>query len=337
MSKIYIPEGYKSSLDLAQTQFFIKEIKDIFQYSLARNLDLLRVSAPMFVRTTTGMNDNLSGVEKPVSFKVKENNSESNVEIVHSLAKWKRFALGRYKIPSYKGIYADMNAIRAFEEFDNTHSIYVDQWDWEKVILEKDRSEEYLKETVKTIYDTLLQLEGHLRIKILNYEKILPDEITFIKSQELEDLYPNLDPEEREKEFAREKGAIFVMQIGDTLNSGIKHGDRSPDYDDWKLNGDLIVWNPILNDALELSSMGIRVTPEILMEQLTKSNSLDRVHQDYHQKLLNNELPLTIGGGIGQSRLCMYFLQKAHIGEVQVSIWPQEVMDECEENGIILL
>lgn len=337
MSKIYIPEGYKSSLDLAQTQFFIKEIKDIFQYSLARNLDLLRVSAPMFVRTTTGMNDNLSGVEKPVSFKVKENNSESNVEIVHSLAKWKRFALGRYKIPSYKGIYADMNAIRSFEEFDNTHSIYVDQWDWEKVILEKDRSEEYLKETVKTIYDTLLQLEGHLRIKILNYEKILPDEITFIKSQELEDLYPNLDPEEREKEFAREKGAIFVMQIGDTLNSGIKHGDRSPDYDDWKLNGDLIVWNPILNDALELSSMGIRVTPEILMEQLTKSNSLDRVHQDYHQKLLNNELPLTIGGGIGQSRLCMYFLQKAHIGEVQVSIWPQEVMDECEENGIILL
>lgn len=230
-----------------------------------------------------------------------------------------------------------MNAIRSFEEFDNTHSIYVDQWDWEKVILEKDRSEEYLKETVKTIYDTLLQLEGHLRIKILNYEKILPDEITFIKSQELEDLYPNLDPEEREKEFAREKGAIFVMQIGDTLNSGIKHGDRSPDYDDWKLNGDLIVWNPILNDALELSSMGIRVTPEILMEQLTKSNSLDRVHQDYHQKLLNNELPLTIGGGIGQSRLCMYFLQKAHIGEVQVSIWPQEVMDECEENGIILL
>ena len=337
MSKIYIPEGYKSSLDLAQTQFFIKEIKDIFQYSLARNLDLLRVSAPMFVRTTTGMNDNLSGVEKPVSFKVKENNSESNVEIVHSLAKWKRFALGRYKIPSYKGIYADMNAIRSFEEFDNTHSIYVDQWDWEKVILEKDRSEEYLKETVKTIYDTLLQLEGHLRIKILNYEKILPDEITFIKSQELEDLYPNLDPEEREKEFAREKRAIFVMQIGDTLNSGIKHGDRSPDYDDWKLNGDLIVWNPILNDALELSSMGIRVTPEILMEQLTKSNSLDRVHQDYHQKLLNNELPLTIGGGIGQSRLCMYFLQKAHIGEVQVSIWPQEVMDECEENGIILL
>ncbi|MCT1795741.1 aspartate--ammonia ligase [Helcococcus kunzii] len=337
MSKLYIPKGYQSSLDLAQTQYFIKEIKEVFQYTLARSLDLLRVSAPMFVRTTTGINDNLSGVEKPVSFKVKENNSEANVEIVHSLAKWKRFALGRYKIPTYKGIYADMNAIRAFEEFDNTHSIYVDQWDWERVILEKDRTEDYLKETVNTIYEALLHLEEHLRIKINDYKKLLPERISFIKSQELEDMYPNLSPEEREKSYAKEKGAIFVMQIGDTLKSGTRHGDRSPDYDDWKLNGDLIVWNPILDDALELSSMGIRVTPEILMEQLTKSNSLDRVHQDYHKKLLNNELPLTIGGGIGQSRLCMFFLQKAHIGEVQVSIWPQEVMDECEENGIILL
>lgn len=337
MSRIFIPKDYKSSLDLAQTQYFIKEIKDFFQYALSRNLDLLRVSAPMFVRTATGMNDNLSGIENAVSFKVKENNSESNIEIVHSLAKWKRYALGRYKIPLHKGIYADMNAIRAFEEFDNTHSIYVDQWDWEKVIDENDRSEEYLKDTVKIIYSTLLDLENHLMIKIKDYKRILPKEITFIKSQDLENLYPNFSPEEREKTYAKEKGAIFIMQIGDKLKSGNKHGERSPDYDDWKLNGDIIVWNPILDNALELSSMGIRVTPQSLLEQLEKSNTLNRINQDYHKKLLNNELPLTIGGGIGQSRLCMFFLQKAHIGEVQVSIWPKEVMDICEENGIILL
>lgn len=335
--KITIPQDYKSSLDLVQTQYFIKEIKSFFQYALSKNLDLLRVSAPMFVRSATGLNDNLSGHEQAVSFYINEDNSETKLEIVHSLAKWKRDALKRYNFKMHKGLYADMNAIRSFETFDNTHSIYVDQWDWEKIISPHDRNFDYLKETVNTIFETLKDLENHLSYKIPDYKKLLPNEVSFITSQELEDLYPNLTPEQREREYSKEKGAIFIMQIGDYLKSGVKHGDRSPDYDDWKLNGDLILWNPILDDAIEISSMGIRVTPESLMEQLEKSNSLDRVERDYHKKLLNNELPLTIGGGIGQSRLCMYFLQKAHIGEVQVSVWPKEVMDICEKNGIILL
>lgn len=337
MTNIKIPKGYKSSLDLVQTQYFIKEIKDFFQYALSRNLDLLRVSAPMFVRADTGLNDNLSGVEKAVSFDIKEENGLAKLEIVHSLAKWKRDALKRYNFKMYKGLYADMNAIRAFEEFDNTHSIYVDQWDWEKIISEEDRNQEFLIMIVNTIFDTMKDLETHLCIKIPNYKKLLPEKMSFITSQELEDLYPLLSPEEREKAYAKEHKAIFVMQIGDTLKSGIKHGDRSPDYDDWKLNGDIIVWNPILEDALELSSMGIRVTPESLSYQLQKSGTINRSNQDYHKKLLNGELPLTIGGGIGQSRLCMFFLQKAHIGEVQVSVWPKEVIDICEKNEIILL
>lgn len=335
--KLIIPEGYESSLDLGQTQFLIKEIKDFFQNSLAKNLDLLRVSAPLFVRADTGLNDNLSGTEEAVNFSIKENGQDTRLEIVHSLAKWKRDALARYKIPKYKGIYADMNAIRAFEEFDNTHSLYVDQWDWEKVIDDNDRNEGYLKEIVEIIFDTLKELEDYVRIRVDDHKKLLPEKISFVTAQELEDLYPDLSPEEREREFSKIHKAIFIMKIGDKLKSGKKHGDRAPDYDDWNLNGDIIVHNPILDDALELSSMGIRVSPQTLKDQLEKSDNFDRSNLDYHKNLLSGKLPYSIGGGIGQSRLCMFFLQKAHIGEVQVSVWPQDMIEKCKENNIILL
>lgn len=335
--KLYIPKNYKSDLDLGQTQYLIKEIKDFFQSNLAYKLNLVRVSAPIIVKSETGLNDNLTGVEEAVNFNILEKNRETRIEIVHSLAKWKRDALARYEIPMYQGIYADMNAIRAFEDFDNTHSLYVDQWDWEKVIKKEDRNQEYLHKIVNTIFKSLKELETFLNIKVNNYKNLLPDQITFVTSQDLEDMYPDLTPEERESAYAKEKKAIFVEQIGDRLNSGNKHGDRSPDYDDWQLNGDIIVYNPILDDALELSSMGIRVSEEVLKEQLTKTDNLDRLDLDYHKKLMNGDLPYTIGGGIGQSRLCMFFLQKAHIGEVQVSVWPQELIDECKKNSIILL
>ena len=335
--KLYIPKNYKSDLDLGQTQYLIKEIKDFFQNNLAYKLNLLRVSAPIIVKSETGLNDNLSGIEEAVNFNILEKDRKARIEIVHSLAKWKRDALARYEIPIYQGIYADMNAIRAFEDFDNTHSLYVDQWDWEKVIKKEDRNKEYLHKIVNTIFTSLKELETFLNIKVNNYKNLLPDQITFVTSQELEDMYPDLTPEERESTFVKEKKAIFVEQIGDRLKSGNKHGDRSPDYDDWELNGDIIVYNPILDDALELSSMGIRVSEEVLKKQLTKTDNLDRLDLDYHKKLMNGDLPYTIGGGIGQSRLCMFFLQKAHIGEVQVSVWPQELIDECKKNSIILL
>lgn len=337
MQNLYIPKNYKSTLDLAQTQYFIKEIKDFFQYALSRNLDLLRVSAPLFVREETGLNDNLSGKENAVNFSIRQDEKDIKLEIVHSLAKWKRYALHRYNIPKYKGIYADMNAIRSFEDMDNIHSMYVDQWDWEKVIDEKDRNKDYLKETVKIIFKTLKDLDYHMRLKLKDYKSLLPEEITFITSQQLEDLYPNLSPKERELEIVREKKAVFIMEIGSNLKSGSPHDNRSPDYDDWKLNGDIIVYNPVLDDALELSSMGIRVSPKSLQEQLEISGNLDRLSRDYHKSLINGKLPFTIGGGIGQSRLCMFFLQKAHIGEVQVSVWPDEMVEECSKNGIILL
>lgn len=338
MMYLKVPLGYKSDLNLLETQYWIKQIKDFFQSSLAKNLNLVRVSAPMFVKRTTGMNDYLTGIEEPVSFELEEENGiNSKVEIVHSLAKWKRFALKQYNIPKYSGIYTDMNAIRSFEVLDNTHSIYVDQWDWEKVIDEKDINEEYLKETVRKIYKSFLELENFLADNLSSYDRLLPENIFFITSQQLEYLYPNLSPEEREKAISKEKKACFVMKIGDTLESGIKHGDRSPDYDDWSLNGDILVWNPVLDDVLELSSMGIRVNPEKLQEQLEKSGYPDLSQYDYHKKLINRELPQTIGGGIGQSRICMLFLQKAHIGEVQSSIWPDEMLVKCQENNIILL
>ena len=338
MMNLKVPMGYRSDLNLLQTQYWIKQIKDFFQVALAKNLNLVRVSAPMFVKQTTGMNDNLTGVEKAVSFELEEEKGiNSRVEIVHSLAKWKRHALKKYQIPKYSGIYADMNAIRAFEVLDNTHSIYVDQWDWEKVIGLEDVNEEFLKDTVKTIFKTFQELEEFLSKNLNAYEKILPKEIFFITSQQLEDLYPNLDPEEREKAIAKERKAVFIMKIGEDLKSGIKHGDRSPDYDDWDLNGDIIIWNPVLNDALELSSMGIRVTPEKLLDQLKKAGAEDRLELEYHKALIEGKLPQTIGGGIGQSRICMLFLQKAHIGEVQSSIWPDEMYKQCEENNIVLL
>ncbi|NLW53221.1 MAG: aspartate--ammonia ligase [Tissierellia bacterium] len=338
MMNLKVPLGYKSNLNLLQTQYWIKEIKDFFQQSLAKNLNLVRVSAPMFVKQSTGINDYLSGIEKPVSFEMEEENGiNSLVEIVHSLAKWKRYALEKYNIPKYSGIYTDMNAIRSFEVLDNTHSVYVDQWDWEKVIDESDVNEEYLKETVRNIFNTFKELEEHLASRIYDYKRLLPDNIFFITAQQLEYLYPELTPEKREREIAKDKKAVFLMKIGDTLESGIKHGDRSPDYDDWDLNGDILIWNPILDDVLELSSMGIRVSPSKLVSQLEKSNTMDRVNLEYHSKLINNELPQTIGGGIGQSRICMLFLQKAHIGEVQSSIWPEEMVNRCEDNNIILL
>lgn len=336
--KISIPKDYKSNTNLLQTQFLIKEIKDFFQNNLAKNLNLVRVSAPMFVRQTSGLNDYLSGVEEPVNFEVVENDGKkSRIEIVHSLAKWKRYALKKYNIPKYSGIYTDMNAIRSFENLDNTHSIYVDQWDWEKVISLSDINEEYLKETVRAIFKTFKELEAHLNENIAGYQKLLPDKIQFIDTQELEDMYPNLSPEEREREACKKYKAIFVMKIGDKLKSGQKHGDRSPDYDDWSLNGDIILWSPVLDDALELSSMGIRVTAEKLKEQLEKSGKLERLEWEFCKLLTDHKLPLTIGGGIGQSRICMYFMQKAHIGEVQASVWPESVISKCQEQGIILL
>ncbi len=338
MENLIIPKNYKTDMDLLETQILIKDIKDYFEKSLALRLDLVRVSAPMFVKKSSGLNDNLTGVEEPVSFKINEKtDKKSQVEIVHSLAKWKRFALKDYEFPVNKGLYTDMNAIRAFETLDNTHSIYVDQWDWEKVIAKEDINEDYLKKTVQEIYNSFLDLESFLMHRINGYEKLLSDEIYFISSQELEDLYPHKTPEEREKLISKEKGSVFIMSIGDKLKSGEKHGDRSPDYDDWTLNGDIIIWNPILDDCLELSSMGIRVTGEKLKEQLDKADANDRLKFNYHKLLLEDKLPFTIGGGIGQSRICMLFLQKAHIGEVQASVWPEDMKVTCRKHNIILL
>lgn len=331
-----IPKNYNSKLDIIETEHAIKMIKDFFESELAKNLDLIRVSAPLFVKRKSGLNDNLNGVETPVWFKLRHDNNDI-VEIVHSLAKWKRMALAKYGFHKQKGLYTDMNAIRADEEFDNTHSVYVDQWDWEKVIDRKDRNTSYLKDTVRNIYDVFLKTEELVVSTYNNYKPFLPKEIVFIDSQELENLYPALPPEDREAEIAKEKGAVFIMKIGGELKSGKKHGGRAPDYDDWDLNGDLILWNPVLESPLELSSMGIRVDEKSLEKQLKISENMDRVGLEYHSLLLEGKLPLTIGGGIGQSRICMFFLQKAHVGEVQASIWPDDVLKECKDNNIHLL
>ena len=337
MTKIVIPDGYQSDSDLYTTQLLIKEIKDYFQINLANNLNLKRVSAPLFVSVNSGLNDNLNGFEGPVTFDL-PNADGSELEIVHSLAKWKRYALKNYKFKIYEGLYADMNAIRRCEEPDNTHSFYVDQWDWELIIDEKDRTETYLKQVVNVIYRTLKSLDEYLSTLIPDRHKLLRDQITFITSQELLDKYPDVnDPTERERLAVKEYGAIFLMQIGTRLSNGEKHDNRSPDYDDWLLNGDIIVYNPILDDQLELSSMGIRVNPHRLNEQLKLSDNLDRLKYEYHRLLIDGKLPQTIGGGIGQSRLCMFFLQKAHIGEVQVSYWPDDMRKTLEHKGIQLL
>ena len=333
---IIIPKNYVSPYGIMDTERAIKLIKDTFETTLARALQLTRISAPLFVKRATGLNDDLNGVERPVSFEMKDAEGQT-IEIIHSLAKWKRLALKRYGINLYEGIYTDMNAIRRDETLDNTHSIYVDQWDWEKVIASTDRTLAYLQQTVNQLYNAFLETEAALVVHYPKCKAFLPKEVTFISSQELEDRYPTLSAQKREEVFAKEKGAIFITQIGKTLRSGKKHDNRAPDYDDWELNGDLILWNPVLDSALELSSMGIRVDEKSLADQLQVANAEHRKSLDYHQMLLKGELPLTIGGGIGQSRICMLLMQKAHIGEVQASIWTDDTLQLCEENGIQFL
>ncbi len=336
MSELYIPEKYKAALDIKETEVAIKEVKDYFERELAKQLNLTRVSAPLFVKPETGLNDNLNGVERPVAFGIRELN-DAKAEIVHSLAKWKRQALKRYGFHKGEGLYTDMNAIRRDEDTDNIHSLFVDQWDWEKVIDKADRNIETLKAVVKKVYRAIKNTEVYISSKYDYITPILPEEITFISTQELEDTYPTLTPKERETKVAQLKGAVFIMQIGGALASGEKHDGRAPDYDDWSLNGDIIVNYPILGIGLELSSMGIRVDEESLVSQLKIADCMDRLELPFQKAIANKELPYTIGGGIGQSRICMFFLQKAHIGEVQASIWPDDMVEEAEKNNIPLL
>ena len=332
--KTVIPAGYSPRLSLRDTEIAIKKVKDFFERDLAIQLNLTRVSAPLFVDRESGLNDNLSGKERPVSFDLL---SGKNFEIVHSLAKWKRYALKEYDFEVGEGLYTDMNAIRRDEETDNIHSLYVDQWDWEKVIRHEDRTEETLRETVRGIYDALRHTENYIIHEYKFIGKLLPKEITFITAEELEERYPNYNDKQREYAAAKEYGAIFLMHIGGALKSGKPHDNRAPDYDDWTLNGDIIVYYPLLDIALELSSMGIRVDEEAMIRQLTIANCLDRKELPFHKALLDGKLPYTIGGGIGQSRLCMFFLRKAHIGEVQASYWPEETVRLCAAKGITLL
>ena len=336
MSKIYIPEGYKSPQPIKETEIAIKEVKDYFERALADALNLTRVSAPLFVKPESGLNDNLNGVERPVSFGIKEQD-DATVEIVHSLAKWKRHALREYGFQTGEGLYTDMTAIRRDEETDNIHSIYVDQWDWERIIDRSERNEGTLKETVFRIYMAIKQTEYYMCGKYHFMDPFLPNEITFITTQELEDMYPDKTPKERENLIAKEKGAVFLSKIGGALNSGERHDGRAPDYDDWDLNGDILVYYPVLDMALELSSMGIRVDEESLERQLKISGCEDRAELPFQKALLNKELPYTIGGGIGQSRICMFFLRKAHIAEVQSSVWPDEVREEAKKGGLLFL
>ena len=336
MENLMIPEAYTAALDVKETQRAIKHVKDHFERQLAKQLNLTRVSAPLFVRPETGLNDNLNGVERPVSFDIKEQNG-SVVEIVHSLAKWKRFALKEYGFSYGEGLYTDMNAIRRDEDTDNIHSIFVDQWDWEKIILHDERNVETLKATVRSVYQALKDTEHYIADKYSYIKEILPEEIAFVTTQELENMYPNDTPKDRELKIARIKGAVFIMQIGGALASGEKHDGRAPDYDDWRLNGDIIVYYPVLDIALELSSMGIRVDEASLLEQLEVADCMERAELPFQKALLKKELPYTIGGGIGQSRICMFFLRKAHIGEVQSSIWPEDVMKKAKEAGMSIL
>ena len=336
MLPLILPENYQSAIDLMESQRAIKKIKDFFQQELAYGLELRRVSAPLFVDPKTGLNDNLNGVERRVSFTLKDID-EMEVEVVQSLAKWKRMALGKYQIQPGHGIYTDMNAIRRDEELDNLHSVYVDQWDWEKVITKEQRTEEYLKETVTTIYNAIKNLGDYVNRLYRNIQTEIPNEIFFITTQELEDMYPGLTPKEREDAITKEHGAVFIMKIGGQLASGEKHDGRSPDYDDWELNGDIILWNEVLDRAFEISSMGIRVDAEAMKRQLELAGCPERAELPFQKAILNDELPYTIGGGIGQSRLCMFFLRKAHIGEVQASVWPRDMVDKCAEHNIYLL
>lgn len=325
-----------SYLGLKETQMAIKALKDFFERDLANTLNLARVSAPLMVRPETGLNDNLSGDEKAVNFRIRNHNI--NVEIVQSLAKWKRFALKEYGFDCYEGLYTDMNAIRPDETLDQIHSAYVDQWDWEKIIKKEDRNINYLKQVVKEIYEVFKRTETYINCLYPNVlKRKLPDEIFFIKSQDLEDRYPNLSPKERENAIAKEMKAVFIIGIGQKLKSGKPHDVRSPDYDDWSLNGDILLWDPVLEIALELSSMGIRVDEKALESQLKQAGKEERMEFDFHKKLMAGELPYTVGGGIGQSRLCLFFLEKKHIGEIQSSIWDEKTIQNCREKGIRLL
>ena len=337
MSQVFIPEGYKPVLGLYDTQRAIGNVKHLFADTLCKTLNLHRVSAPLFLEASTGLNDDLNGVERKVTFDIKDTGTEA--QVVQSLAKWKRQALKDYDFHPGKGLYCDMNAIRRDEELDNLHSIYVDQWDWEKVILPEDRTIDYLKMTVRAIVSAVCATEMHLHATFpaLYALPLHTPEVTFITSQELEDLYPDLTGKERENAFVRENGTTFLMQIGKKLRSGKPHDGRAPDYDDWDLNGDILFWNDTLACSYELSSMGIRVTPESLDRQLTEAGCDDRRSLPFHKALLAGELPLTIGGGIGQSRLCMLLLGSAHIGEVQASVWDPATLKACREAGIPLL
>lgn len=333
---LQLPSNYKSLLpDIKERSIAIKLVKDNFERELANALNLTRVSAPLFVFPESGMNDDLNGVERPVKFDVKDIGRE--VEVVHSLAKWKRMALYKYGFSANEGLYADMNAIRRDEELDNIHSVYVDQWDWEKVINKSDRTIDTLKATVNKIYSAFKSMEDKVNKAYPQIEKFLPEEVYFITTQELEDKYPGLTAKEREDAVAKEYKAVFIMQIGDLLKSGEKHDGRAPDYDDWRLNGDLIFWYPVLGHAFEVSSMGVRVDEDSLMEQLEKANCTERKEMSFHKGILNKELPYTIGGGIGQSRVCMFLLKAAHIGEVQSSAWSDDMIKICKENGMELL
>ncbi len=334
MSNTIIPAGYRSLLTQRQTQIAIKKVKDFFQQDLAVELNLTRVSAPLFVASDSGLNDNLNGIERPVGFDLF---SGEQLEIVHSLAKWKRMALQKYNFAVHEGLYTDMNAIRRDEQTDNIHSMFVDQWDWEKVITHEERTEETLKQTVCYIYEALKHTENYIADDYNFGDKLLPEHITFVTSQQLEDRWPDATPKEREYNIVREYGAVFIMKIGGALRSGKPHDGRAPDYDDWELNGDILVYHPTLDIALELSSMGIRVDEESLQRQLAICGCEERASLPFHKALLAGQLPYTIGGGIGQSRMCMFFLRKAHIGEVQSSYWTPDAVEECHKHGIELL
>lgn len=335
MSKVIVPEGYKSVLSMYETQKAIGMLKRIFEDKLCPALNLKRVSAPIFVDPATGMNDDLSGVERAVTFEVKE--TGRTAAIVHSLAKWKRMALRTYGFSEGEGLYTDMNAIRRDEEMDNLHSIYTDQWDWEKIITKENRNEDYLKAVVKSIVNAICDTLDFLRCIYPQLTVQLDRNVTFVTSQELEDLYPDKCPKERENLFVKEYKTVFIMKIGCALRSGKAHDHRAPDYDDWSLNGDILFWNGVLDCAFEISSMGIRVDEKALDEQLRISGKDERRNLPFHKELLEGKLPLTIGGGIGQSRLSMLLLGKAHIGEVQVSLWDDQTQKICAENGIVLL
>lgn len=336
MEKFIIPKDYHSELNLHDTQIAIKTVKDFFQNLLSQRLNLSRVSAPLFVDPDSGLNDNLNGVERPVTFDIKEQNG-MEAEVVQSLAKWKRYALKKYGFSYGEGLYTDMNAIRRDEITDNIHSIFVDQWDWEKIIKKDERTLATLMDTVKIVYKCLRKTEKYMAIQYDYIEEILPHDIFFVTTQELADMFPDNTPKEREYYIAKAKGAVCIMQIGDILENGERHDGRAPDYDDWSLNADIVVYYPVLDIALELSSMGIRVDKKALLSQLKKAGCEDRKDLPFQKAIINEELPYTIGGGIGQSRICMFFLRKAHIGEVQSSLWPEDMIAQCEENGVQLL